>query len=923
MADLYYIESGYYDDGYFVYTANADSAINSEFSQSCDAELIAGGVLVEATGSFNTEGTTSVQASKIADFVASFQSEFTQAATISHIHGADLFAFTEAAIAVQVDRIRDNNTAASDIFNIATDFVRFRTADAGVDAVLSAIINGLRSRDTITETQAAFSFDCINDRIKFAEASINSESSIFCDATEITPFIEGEATLASNFTVSSTVERTQSAVSSLEIVSNLTTIISHIEGADLFAFTNASLSIEGERFRDSQITTSNVFDIATDFVRYRDLAADASDIFISQVDAQRNRNTNIETQIAFSFDCISSKTTDIQSSHNGEFSVTAIISHIEGADLTAFSDAQVSTNADRIRYNTISAVSEFSSNIGYQRTREISSQINFEIQITCVVDRIRNDSSSSNIIFNSSLTAVKILSLQSNINSAFATVVNIDKVIRITMIAFNLASLAVIPFVRKSAVSNQSVQSTQITEAVKVTDILLNANANSNISCLDNRFRDNVISISNIISINTDNGRIRNQTSQVFSQFNLNAIVGKQQDIDLFAFSNNSLITDAVVIRSAESIQQSQSTVQSIIGVIKPMAASANLSFAFIADNTRLKFSESNIQAFGSVLNIYDVIPAVKVVMGGAFDTDRPYAEDGYVDDDYTDNFLTIANYIVDNLQQLSSVSALLVGADVVAEGAALLANGGTLNVSAVKTVSVTSNNTIDNILLSNAVKQIDIISNINSEITLTANVGTQEDTFLTVFNDVALTVNVVKTVNISLALTNNTVFNANTSDSLNLRGKADIISVSTQTVSGNRIRFGVADIQALAFQLADGDVGIQIVVNKTITSTLNVNVEIIRTTSSAITSTTNITSVVDRTRLGQITIASAMTFVSEVRDLRLEEIEYRIPGEGWEYRIVGENREYDIIGETRLRDITSESRERRIDGETRIYIIE
>jgi hypothetical protein len=55
------------------------------------------------------------------------------------------------------------------------------------------------------------------------------------------------------------------------------------------------------------------------------------------------------------------------------------------------------------------------------------------------------------------------------------------------------------------------------------------------------------------------------------------------------------------------------------------------------------------------------------------------------------------------------------------------------------------------------------------------------------------------------------------------------------------------------------------------------------------------------RVRTFVIPIASAMTFVSEVREIHIEEIVYVIPGEIWEY---------DINSETRLQVIGSESRE-------------
>jgi hypothetical protein len=117
----------------------------------------------EGAAALVAQSTVSTVANITVSVISAMSAQFTQTATISHIEGADLFALSDAAIAVQVDRIRENNIAASAVFDIATDFVVERSADADVDAIFSAIISGLRSRDVNLETQAAFSFDVQTD----------------------------------------------------------------------------------------------------------------------------------------------------------------------------------------------------------------------------------------------------------------------------------------------------------------------------------------------------------------------------------------------------------------------------------------------------------------------------------------------------------------------------------------------------------------------------------------------------------------------------------------------------------------------------------------------------------------------------------------------------------------------------------------
>jgi hypothetical protein len=261
VADLYYIEEGYYDAGYFNYTASIDLVAFSNASVTTVAGKIVdvndaypytwddlttwenfvsnqwapSGVFVasaftltgtliklpfEGSATFNSQASLSISIQRLTGIVSNLSSAvnqstvisktagasstmssaFTQTAIISHIEGVDLFALSDAAIAVEVSRIRDNNTAATAVFSIATDVGRIQQGDSDSDAVFSAIINGLRSRDVNLETQAAFSFDSTGNKIRFGASTITAETAVYCDATEITPFIDFEASFASEFT---------------------------------------------------------------------------------------------------------------------------------------------------------------------------------------------------------------------------------------------------------------------------------------------------------------------------------------------------------------------------------------------------------------------------------------------------------------------------------------------------------------------------------------------------------------------------------------------------------------------------------------------------------------------------------------------------------------------------------------------------
>jgi hypothetical protein len=164
--DYNYIDLGYFTpEEYFVYTANAEAAANSSATMSCDATRIAGGQVV-------------LGYSDVTAFA-------TVACTISHIEGADMFAFSDANLAIEVSRIRDNNIEASSAFSIAASGVRTLTIAANAPSVASLSTDNLRVRYLEAAVNAAFSLISTAGLIKAVSSSLSSISSVNADLTRV------------------------------------------------------------------------------------------------------------------------------------------------------------------------------------------------------------------------------------------------------------------------------------------------------------------------------------------------------------------------------------------------------------------------------------------------------------------------------------------------------------------------------------------------------------------------------------------------------------------------------------------------------------------------------------------------------------------------------------------------------------------
>ena len=157
--DLYYYESGYLtpDTGYYTYVADAEETSSSEFTMTAVVGVI--------------KNTT-----------ISLSSQFSQSSIISHIEGADLFAFNEASLAVTAQVIRDNNISLTSVFNCATDGKRIRLFSADEFVTVDFVGISTRIVQMQAATNAAFSLTANATKNVTVEASgtWSNTATVYC-----------------------------------------------------------------------------------------------------------------------------------------------------------------------------------------------------------------------------------------------------------------------------------------------------------------------------------------------------------------------------------------------------------------------------------------------------------------------------------------------------------------------------------------------------------------------------------------------------------------------------------------------------------------------------------------------------------------------------------------------------------------------
>lgn len=359
MADLNYYESGYIEAGFFVYTADAESA------QTVSA-------------------TMEITVSAIRDSSSEMSASFTQTSTISHIEGADLFAFSEAAIAVTVDRIRDNNVSASSVFSIATSIERIQQGSSAEEAFTAITVD--------------------NFRVRYDEAAIDAAFSLAADVDVIPGGITVEA--LGDWTSTSSI--TAIGDVSKEFISEQTATFE--QSADVSRFLKSSVDLSANFILLADIDRNRNLDI--NLTSTSTVEATALRIYQCTADLSANSTSEVTTNniIVYNSNIIT----------NAELSAT--ISHIEGADLQAFTNASLSTTPNVIKSTPITLLSEISVVAIPLRIKKSTVIAASSVSLNCSLTTTKTVTSSLSNTSLLSVTAVKKATVSTAFSSSVALV---------------------------------------------------------------------------------------------------------------------------------------------------------------------------------------------------------------------------------------------------------------------------------------------------------------------------------------------------------------------------------------------------------------------------------------------------------------------------------------------------------------------
>ena len=945
--DQFYFEEGYLVQGYHVYVAEAsvsfgpfivEGYLDSNYFEergafaalSCIAQIVVGQQVL-ANGAWSSNFSLSVGISKLVSTSADLTSAFTQNTIATRNSDIDLFAFSDAAISIQVQRIRDNNITASSAFNIAVDGARVRNIDSAEDALFSFNVVSDRSRDFILETQAAFSLSAtIDGTVDEVTVNLSSSFSVYANGG-FTFEYDANLRIYSNLFASRNIGKTgrprnliTNLVNSTPAFSTTRKFGSHSLSPESNALNNGPLGqndfivpFQNEDFfletwyypTANESSTSSIFQITNFFAIQR------TNNFFRFDNVIDNPNVGSPNIVGF-----------YRYTHTTTFALNqwhhlAVVK--QGNSLAYY------INGTRVYYynptgetvpfyrwgsddipNYSATIQAFSRNgfvdesfyvkgntYGYSTSASTLSVPTSPRQngpnVICLYHFDNNVNDDVSLVQTASAGLTSVSAISGSANGSFG----INSVLQST--ATLSATISHIEGADLTAFG----QALLTVEILRIQQLEIDLESQFSVSCQDSKVTDIESNQSCNSSVNVEISAIRN--AQIATEALATQLTAVVRLAGLFADDvvTATLSADAVVTRSAVSLSVSNASI--------------------VTDNFRVRFNSINaVSEFTNVVQGF-----VGVV--GASDMSGVFAQ------------TADANRFRDNTVTLNAVSELSATGNNLGKIEGALFDAVSMTIVAVKitsasatantTAAVTANTDISLTKTYQSAMSAEFTDSFIAE----KRVGTFA--FLTAFASkltvavkqtvTDLDVNVVSTMSVSAVKTTSVTANfANTTTQSTIavktaRAISNQSSDFAQTITAIKAVFGSADLSAFAFELvaAVKTAGISISTNTAATMTVSA----VKTASinSSLDSSATVTATILRIRSAQsslnsnfaqsstvgylasaeITIASAMTFVSEVREIHIEEIVYVIPGEIWEY---------EITSETRLQVIGSESRE-------------
>ncbi len=398
MADLYYIESGYFTpDNYYVYIADAASAVNSSLTLTAAVGVIKESSIVLTSATSQTSDAETIKQAA-ADVGALFTPNVDAGAVINRTAVLDSVSSLSADTVV----IRDYASSLSSNISITSDAAVFKESSVSVNSSFGQETQISRTREFDSAISAEFTFVVESGQAELAQADLSSTSAFTVDAVANRSADIAQATVVTLSSQGDRIRYADSSQSSSISISSSVEKISDATSTLAAAFTQDTIP---ERIQQANIDVSSLFTPTLDVNVFKNSFAvlESSITLTASIDKTADFNISQTAQTSLSADISLGK--EFQIAATSESSVTAIITKIIQGNSTISSAFAPTLTVLVFRNQTAALSTTASMSITGSVIRSAQSSISATNTLSSIVRKISGGSANLSGAFSPSITA--------------------------------------------------------------------------------------------------------------------------------------------------------------------------------------------------------------------------------------------------------------------------------------------------------------------------------------------------------------------------------------------------------------------------------------------------------------------------------------------------------------------------------------
>ena len=555
--DQLYFESGYLEAGYFQIIKQTEAVLTTTVSFTATVDIA------------NTANYF------IPDYIEEgyFQppiKEGSAALTVNTTHSTEIqrnrfaeVSITDAFNATFTVSISKNlfSTLASQ-FDLSITASKIASNQSTLDNIVTLSLQANRSRDLASTTlSSSFTLTTQIERIQTAQSTQNTAFTLTTNTTKI---LNAQSDQSSAVTVTAQIDKILNAQSAVTVTSTITTTVEKISNGASTQNLNSTLTVTV-----SKIISGNV---------------NLTDAFTSTFTVVVTKNHTADLNSAFSISVQAIKTISNIISLNSEFNTTTTADRTRSTTVTITAEISHSIQSDRIRLFAVTVSSDVNVAVAIGKIVQASVTINSAFEPTLTVTVFRNHTAALMAEFAIQITAQKFGNNIIDLTSAFGITAGVDRIRLFTIaIELNHSLNGVISRIRQGNFEQSATFTIQAsTGTIKQSQIALSDVFNAQLAVIV--FRNHTATLASVIEISAVGTVTRSAVISVASTVSTSVTVSITRGFEMQSTAETTQSTQITITRNFVVSVNVLTQISTVITRIQ--SAQINIQDAFVTQLT-------------------------------------------------------------------------------------------------------------------------------------------------------------------------------------------------------------------------------------------------------------------------------------------------------------------------------------------------